>query len=179
MIKTWYLVIWIIQIQETREKLWLGQMTHPWVMDSNYLKYHPHRQRLWPGHFCLLYANCDLALGGMTLSQGHDTIVWNNIRVKYDSKKLHPWHIFWSCVDCDLDLGDITLVQGHCTLLGHEQPLCNIIQIQHDSKELLVENRLWLCVLCDLDLGDMTFIQSHNTPLARNKSGVKCYSDPT
>ena len=40
----------------------------------------------------------------MTLSQGHDTIVWKIIQIQHDSKELRVWHGFWLCVYCTLTL---------------------------------------------------------------------------
>ena len=88
------------------------------------VKYHPHPSYPWKvtvqNNF-FLCVNCDLDLSSMTLSQGHNTIVWNIIQIQHNSKEWRVWHGFWLSGYCDLDFADITLGQGYDTPLGHEQ----------------------------------------------------------
>ena len=63
----------------------------------------------------------------MTLSERHDTSVFNIIQIKHNSKELWVWHSFWLCVYCDLDLPDMTLGQGHVTPLDQVKQWCKIL----------------------------------------------------
>ena len=53
--------------------------------------------------------NCDLDLCDMTLSQGHDKIVWYIIKILLGSEELWPGYGFCVCVHRDLDIRDMTL----------------------------------------------------------------------
>ena len=41
----------------------------------NIIKIQLGNEELWPGHGFSVYVHCDLDLGDMTLSQGHDTLL--------------------------------------------------------------------------------------------------------
>ena len=51
-------------------------MTHPWIMDNNYVKYYPDPTSQWwvmaRNEFSVC-VHCDLDLGDMTMGQVHDT----------------------------------------------------------------------------------------------------------
>ena len=54
---------------------WIKVMKHSWAMDNNCVKYHPDptwSEELWPGQGFWVWVHCDLILGGITLSQGHE-----------------------------------------------------------------------------------------------------------
>ena len=82
----------------------------------------------------LVCVYCDLDLGGMTLSQGHDTALVNGqqlfeilSRSNMAVRSYDPDADFLVCVSYDLDLGDVTLSQRHDTPLGNGQQLCEIL----------------------------------------------------
>ena len=52
---------------------WLKVMTHPWVMDNNYVQIQHSNEELWSGHRFSICMHCDLDIGDKTLCQGHDT----------------------------------------------------------------------------------------------------------
>ena len=118
---------------------WVKVMTHSLVMDNNYMKYNPHLSNSWKVMVRkkMPCVNCDLDLGDMTLSQGHDKIVWYIITIHFGSEELWPGHGFWVCVHCDLDIKryDLELRSWH-TLRSWTISVWNIIQIQLDSEEL-------------------------------------------
>ena len=116
---------------------WVKVMTHPWVMDTNCVKYYPDPTwqwgvmawtrilgmwELWPWpRWYDLGSRSWNTLGTWT------TIVWNNIQIQLGKEELWPGHRFWVCVHCDLVLGDMTFGQGHDTPLGHGQQFYEIL----------------------------------------------------
>ena len=66
-------------------------------MDNNCVKYHPHLRdplKVMVWNKKLPCVNCDLDLGDMSLSQGHDTIAWYVIKIQLGSDNLWPGHGF-------------------------------------------------------------------------------------
>ena len=65
-------------------------------MDNNCVKYHPHLRYPWKVMVwkILPHVNCDLDLGDMSLSQGHETIAWYIIKIQLCSVNLWPRHGF-------------------------------------------------------------------------------------
>ena len=112
-------------------------MTHPRVMDSNCVKYHPDptlqwefmaltqilgMSKLWPWPW-----RYDLGSRSWHTLRSWITIMWNIIKIWYGSEELWPGHGFLVYKHCDLDLEGMTLGQGHDTPLGHGQQLCEIL----------------------------------------------------
>ena len=70
-------------------------MTHPWVMDNNFVKYFqdPISQELWSGYLFWVCVYCDLDFGDMTVCQGHDTpLGGQQLFFKHGSEELLPRH---------------------------------------------------------------------------------------
>ena len=66
-------------------------------MDNNCVKYRPHLRDPWKVMVWkkkLPCVNCDLDLGDMSLSQGHDTMAWYIIKIQLSSDILWPRHGF-------------------------------------------------------------------------------------
>ena len=103
---------------------------------------------------------CDLDLGDMAMSLGHETIVRNIIQIQHGSKDIWIWNRFWLYVLCHLSWR-YKLGQGHDTALGHTTIMWNIIKIQLHRKELWHIHTFWVCLHCDLDLGDMSWPLGH------------------
>ena len=121
------------------------------------------------------YVNCDLDIGDMALSQGHDTPLghgqqsWellsrSNLAMRgyghgfFCMCALWPWHKRY-------DLGSMSWQ----TLGSWTISMWNIIQIQPCSEELWPEHGFSVYVPCDLDLRDMTLAQGHDTPLGHGQ----------
>ena len=100
---------------------WVKVMTHPWVMDNNFVKYYPDPTWQW-GVMARTRISCICALWPWRYDLGSRlwhilrswTIsVWNIIQIQLGSEELWPGHGFPVYVHRDLDLGDMTLGQGH------------------------------------------------------------------
>ena len=109
-------------------------MTHPWVMDNNYVKYYPDPTWQWGvmartgiSSMCALWPwpwKYDLGSRSWHTLGSWTTIVWNIIQIQLGSEELWPGYRFSVCVHCDLDLGDMILGQGHDTPFGHMDNNC-------------------------------------------------------
>ena len=163
---------------------WLKVMTHPWVMDNNYVKYYPDPTRqwgvmawsqifsmyaLWPWHWRYdLRSRSWHNLGSWTIS------VLNIIPIQHSSEELWPRHTFLVCVHCDLDLGDMTLGQGHDTPLGHEQ----LREILSRSDKGVRSYFRCICIVT-LTLEIWPWVKVMTQPWVMDNSCVKYYPDPT
>ena len=132
---------------------WVKVMTHPWVMDNNWVKYYPDPTWQWGvmartriSSMCALWPwpwRCDFGSRSWHTLVSWTTIVWNYIQIGQGITKLWPGHGFPVCVHCDLDLGDMTLGQGHDTPLGHGQLLCEIISISDKGVRSYGPDTMW------------------------------------
>ena len=120
-------------------KIWprVKVMTHPLVMDNNFVKYYPDLTWKWGVMARTRFLSiCELWpwpwRNGLGSRSWHTlgswtTIVWNIIQIQHNSEELWPGHGIWVCVHCDLDLQCMTLSQGHDIPLGHGQQFCKIL----------------------------------------------------
>ena len=169
---------------------WVKVMTHPWVMDNNFVKYYQDPTSWWRVMArTQIFGMC--ALRPLTLEvwpwvkvMTHPFVMDNNC-VKYYPDPTWQWEVLartlvFVCVHCDLDLGDMTLGQGHDTLLSHGQQFCKILSRSNFVvKSYGPDTDFWYVCTATLTLEVWPWVKVMTHPFVMDNNCVKYYPDPT
>ena len=207
----WTTIVWnIIQIQHGSEKFWPGHwflcvctatltleiwpwakvMTHPWVMDNNFVKYYQDPTSWWrvmartqifgmcalrPWHW-----RYDLGSRSWHTLLWWTTIVWNIIQIQHGSEKFWPGHWFL-CVctaTLTLEIWPWVKVMTHPLVMNN-----NCVKYYQDSNmavRLMARTRIFGCVCSvTLTLEIWPWVKVMTHPFVMDNNCVKYYPDLT
>ena len=137
---------------------WVTIMKHPWVIDSNCVKYYPDPTWQWRvtaqtpilGMCAQLPWPWRYDLGDMTLGHSHDTPLvhqqrlWEVLSISNKEVRSYgPNMDFEACLHCDLNLRDMTLGESNDTSLGHGQQLCEILSRSDTGVRSYGPDKMW------------------------------------
>ena len=131
----------------------------------------------WKKWQCL---NCDLDLGDMSLSQGHDTIMWYIIKIQLGSDNFWPGHGFgYVCTaTMTLEIWPWVKVMTHPSVIDN-----NYVKYYPRSNLAVMSDGLdtdfWYMCTVTLTLEICYWVKVMTHPWVMDNNCVKYYPDPT